>query len=46
MISLDLKAADLRAVLHRDNVLDDMLSQHGLVAQIDGKTIHVTKKKE
>jgi hypothetical protein len=29
-----------------DKVLDDVLSEHDLVAEIDGKTIHVTKKKE
>jgi beta-lactamase regulating signal transducer with metallopeptidase domain len=29
-----------------DRVLDDILNRHGLVAEIDGKTIHVTKKKE
>jgi beta-lactamase regulating signal transducer with metallopeptidase domain len=29
-----------------DRVLDDILNQHGLVAEIDGKTIHVKKQKE
>lgn len=28
-----------------DKVLDDMMTEHGLIAEVDGKTIHVSRKK-